>query len=352
MTEKPTMTPRERVTRLLEKKPIDYMPCFSGQGMVTRPAIVSLGLRFPQIHKSAEAMAHSAIACLERYGFDAAVIPYDMCTVPEAMGLPMNLYEQSEDILYPTLPEKYKSPEEVNIPPDLLSRGRMPVVTEALSMVKKKIGRESAIGTWLLGPFTMAGQLVNLDTLYKMARKEPQRVEALLDRLTEMIIRLGQFYQELGADYLSLREMGAGTTILSPRIFRAMIQPRLLRVLSAWKSPKVLHICGSTDLIISLMNECGADALSVDQQNNLAASREKVGKETLLLGNFDPFATLSKKDPSEVEAVVEACLQAGADAVWPGCDIWPEVKEENVLRLVQAVHTLGKNPTPAVGRIP
>jgi [methyl-Co(III) methanol-specific corrinoid protein]:coenzyme M methyltransferase len=351
MTEEPAMTPRERVMKLFEKRPIDHMPCFSGQGMVTRPAIESLGLRFPQIHKSAEAMAHSAIASLERYGFDAAVVPFDMCTVPEALGLPISLYEQSEDILYPTLPEKHKSPEEVNIPDDLLSRGRMPVVTEALSILKKKIGQESAIGTWLLGPFTMAGQLVDLDVLYKMTRKDPKRVEALLDRLTEMIIHLGQFYQELGADYVSLREMGAGTTILSPRIFRTMIQPHLAQVLSAWKSPKVLHICGSTDLIISMMNECGGDALSVDQQNNLAASREKVGKETLLFGNFDPFATLSKKDPSEVEGVVEACLQAGADAVWPGCDIWPDVQEENVFRLVQAVHTLGKNPSPAVGRM-
>ena len=351
MTGKPAMTPRERVTKLLAKESIDHMPCFSGQGMVTRPAIESLGLRFPQIHKSGKAMADSAVASLERYGFDAAVVPFDMCTVPEALGLPISLYEQSEDILYPTLPAKHKSPEEVSIPDDLLSRGRMPVVTEALSTLKKKIGQEFAIGTWLLGPFTMAGQLVELDVLYKMTRKEPKRVEALLDRLTEMIIHLGRFYQELGADYISLREMGAGTTILSPRIFRAMIQPRLSRVLSAWKSPKVLHICGSTDLIISMMNECGADALSVDQQNNLAASREKVGKETLLFGNFDPFATLSKKDPAEVDGVVQSCLQAGADGVWPGCDIWPEVKEENVFRLVKAVHTLSKNPSPAVGRI-
>lgn len=342
---------RERVIRLFARQPIDTMPCFSGQGMVTAPAIQSLGLRFAQVHTSAEAMARSALASMRRYGFDAAVIPYDMCIVPEAIGLPVSLYGQSEEILYPTFPQKYKSPEEVNIPEDLLSRGRMPLVTEALSFLKKEVGEEYAVGTWLLGPFTMAGQLVELDILLKMTRKDPQRVESLLDRLTEMIIRLGQFYQGQGVDYISLREMGAGADILAPRLFRALIQPRLFRVLSAWKSPKVLHICGSTDLIISLMKECGADALSVDQKNNLAASRETVGREILLLGNFDPFGTLSKMEAEKVEGVVEACLRAGVDAVWPGCDIWPDVKEENVHRFVEAVRKLGKNPTPAVGRI-
>lgn len=344
------MNSKERVTRLFARQPVDTMPCFSGQGMVTLPAIQWLGLRFPQIHKIAEAMAATAIVSMERYGFDSVLVPYDMCVLPEAMGLPISLYEQSADVLYPTLPNKHAAPEAVQVPEDLLSLGRMPVVTEALKILRKKVGHHCAVGTWLLGPFTLAGQLVELDVLYKMARKEPPRVEALLDRLVEVIIRLGRFYQDLGVDYISLREMGAGTTILSPRIFQAMVQPRLTRVLAAWKPPRVLHICGATNLIIERMNECGAEALSVDQENNLAASREKIGREKLLFGNFNPFATLSQKEEEEVEGVVQSCLEAGADAVWPGCDIWPDVREENVFRFVKAVHDLGRKPTPAVGR--
>ena len=53
----PDMTSRERVLKLFAREPIDTMPCFSGQGMVTLPAIDTLGIRFPQVHLTAENMA-------------------------------------------------------------------------------------------------------------------------------------------------------------------------------------------------------------------------------------------------------------------------------------------------------
>lgn len=114
---------------------------------------------------------------------------------------------------------------------------------------------------------------------------------------------------------------------------------------------KILHICGSTDLIIEMMNECGADALSVDQKNNLAESRRKLGKDVLLLGNFDPFNTLVQMPAQGVEPVIRKCIEDGVDAVWPGCDLWPAVKKENVEIYVQTVRNYGKAPSPAVGRI-
>jgi [methyl-Co(III) methanol-specific corrinoid protein]:coenzyme M methyltransferase len=342
---------RERVLRLLRREPVDRMPVFSGQGMVVLPAIQAAGLRFPEIHLTAENMAASAIETAQRYGFDSLVVPYDMCTLPEAMGLGIRLYADSEEILYPTIPEKWKRPEEVRIPDDLLDRGRMPAVLGAIRVIKEKVGDRLALGSWTLGPFTLAGQLVELDVLMKMTLKEKSKVEDLLDRLTDLIIRVGIAYHKLGVDYLSLREMGTGSDLLSPRVFKTMIQPRLRRILDAWPSPKILHICGATDLIIEMMNECGADAISVDQKNHLGQTRKKLGSQVLLLGNFDPYNTLSVADTAEVEGVIRSCIDMGVDAVWPGCDIWPAVKEENLKAYVEAVVKFGKGATPAVGRM-
>lgn len=345
------MTPKERILRFFRKERIDRMPCFSGQGMVTLPAIESIGIRFPQIHVSAENMANAAVASVERYGFDSAVVPFDMCTIPEALGLKVSLYEESEEVLYPTIPYKWPHPRDVRIPDDYLNRGRMPEVSRAISMLKERIGHDRAVGSWVLGPFTLAGQLVELDVLMKMTYREKATVERLLDELVELIIDLGIHYRDKGADYLNLREMGTGSDLLSPRTFREMIKPRLEKIFSSWPSPKILHICGATDLIIEIMNDCGADAISVDQKNNLSQSRKKVGDRTILLGNFDPYKTLCSMDESEVDGVIKRCIDEGSDAVWPGCDIWPMVKEENVRAYVRAVERHGKSPTPAVGRI-
>ncbi len=345
------MQPKERVERFFKKEPVDTMPCFSGMGTVTVQAIDKMRIRFAQVHSSPEYLAASALTSAEIYGFDGAVVPYDMCTVPEALGRGVSLYEDAEGILYPTVPSKWEALEEVEIPSDFLKKGRMPVVDEAISIMKSRSNGNLAVGGWVLGPFTMAGQLIELAVLLKGIKKNKEGVESFLSDMTDLVIEVARHYQELGVDYMTIREMGSGTDIISPRMWKTLVQPNLEKVFSSLKSPKILHICGSTDLIIEMMNECGADALSVDQKNNVAESRKKLGDDVLILGNFDPFGTLVQIDASEVEPVIKKCIDDGVDAVWPGCDLWPDVKKENVEACVRTIREYGIKASPAVGRV-
>jgi [methyl-Co(III) methanol-specific corrinoid protein]:coenzyme M methyltransferase len=345
------LTPRQRVMNLFRREPVDTMPCFSGMGMVTIQAINEMGIRFAQVHTSAENLARSAKITAELFGFDAVIIPYDMCAVPEALGRGISLYENSEDILYPTVPSKWQSFDEIEIPDDFLSRGRMPLVDEAFEILKSEIDGNLALGGWVLGPFTMAGQLIELDLLLKGVRKDKERVDAFLSQMTDLVIKVARHYQSIGVDFMNIREMGTGSDLLSPKVWKTLIQPNLEKIFAAIQIPTVNHICGSTDLIIEMMNECGADALSVDQKNNVIESRKKLGDDVLLFGNFDPYGTLVTGDVSEVEPVIKKCIDDGIDAVWPGCDLWPDVKKENVEAYVQAVRKYGKEASPAVGRI-
>jgi [methyl-Co(III) methanol-specific corrinoid protein]:coenzyme M methyltransferase len=345
------MMPKERIQKFFNREPVDRMPCFSGMGMVTVQAIEQMGIRFAEVHTSAEHMARSAMTTAELFGFDAVVIPYDMCTVPEALGRGVSLYQDSDEILYPTVPSKWATLDEGTISADYLSKGRLPVVDDALGILKSRCDGRFAIGGWVLGPFTMAGQLVELDVLLKGTRKETEKVERFLSQMTDLVIEVARHYQDLGVDYMNIREMGSGTDIISPRVWKRFVQGNLQRVFSALESPKILHICGSTDMIIEMMNECGADALSVDQKNTVSDSRKRLGDEVLLLGNFDPYETLVQMDALEVNQVIKSCIDAGVDAVWPGCDIWPDAKRENVENYVRAVREYGTGQTPAVGRV-
>jgi [methyl-Co(III) methanol-specific corrinoid protein]:coenzyme M methyltransferase len=345
------MTSKERVQKLFNREPVDVMPCFSGMGMVTVQAIDQMNIRFAQVHGSAQNMARAAITTAQIFGFDAAIVPFDMCTVPEALGRGVSLYEGAEGVLYPTVPSKWATLDEVDLPDEYFSKARMPVVDEAIGIVKSPSNGELAVGSWVLGPFTMAGQVIELDVLLKGVAKDKARVTEFLSRMTDLVIQVAQHYQDLGVDYLNIREMGSGTDLLSPRMWKTLIQPNLQKVFGVLKSPKVLHICGSTDTIIEMMNECGADALSVDQKNNVAESRSKLGDDVLILGNFDPYGTLVQMEASQVESVIKTCIDGGVDAVWPGCDLWPEVKKENVEAYVRAVREYGKKASPAVGRL-
>jgi [methyl-Co(III) methanol-specific corrinoid protein]:coenzyme M methyltransferase len=330
------LTPKERVMRLFKREPVDTMPCFSGMGMVAIQAINEMGIRFAEVHTSAENLARSAMLTAEMFGFDAVIIPYDMCTVPEALGRGVSLYDSSEDILYPTVPTKWGTLDEVEIPEDFLSKGRMPLVDEAFKILKSRIDDHLAIGGWVLGPFTMAGQVIELDLLLKGVRKDKERVEAFLSKMTDLVIKVAQHYQTVGVDYMNIREMGSGSDLLSPKVWKTLIQPNLVRIFEALEIPTVNHICGSTDLI---------------QKNNVVESRKKLGNDVLLFGNFDPYGTLVTGDVADVEPVIKKCIDDGVDAVWPGCDLWPDLKTENVEAYVQTVRKHGAQASPAVGRI-
>lgn len=339
------MTPKMRVKDFFDREKVDQMPCFSGMGTITVQAIEKMKARFAKIHTSAELMAGGAITTAEMFGFDGVVVPYDMCTVPEALGRGASFYEDAEGILYPTVPSKWANLDEVDLPESfdtLFENGRMPVVDDAIGIVKKYNDGELAVGSWVLGPFTMAGQMIELDVLLKGLRKDKERVEAFLSKMTDLIIAVARHYQGLGVDYMNIREMGSGADIISPRMWKTLIKPNLEKVFASLDSPKILHICGSTDLIIEMMNDCGADAVSVDQKNNVVESRKKLGEDAMILGNFDPYGTLVEMDAADVVAVIKQCIDDGVDAVWPGCDIWPDVKKENMEAYTQTVREYGR----------
>lgn len=348
------LTGKERVMKCFKKEPVDTMPFFSGMGMVLMPAIQELGYKFPSVHTDAEKMAKSAVMTSKMYDFDSVVVPYDMTCESQAVGNKISLYEDSIDILYPTIPEKmWTTMEELAFPDNIAELGRIPMVCEAIKMAKQE-APDKAIGGWVLGPFTMAGQLLELDLLLKGVFKQKDLVEQSLDRITDMLIKVSRAYIDAGADYMTLREMATGTDLLSPRTWKTMVMPRVKKILASWGDcPKVLHICGATDMIVPMMNECGADALSFDVKNNLLETREKVGDDVLVFGNFDVFE-LPCKEETTVEQVVEAMkvnIDGKVDAVWPGCDLWPDIKEENMKAVVETTRTYGKKRSPAVGRL-
>jgi [methyl-Co(III) methanol-specific corrinoid protein]:coenzyme M methyltransferase len=239
----------------------------------------------------------------------------------------------------------------IDIPGDFMSKGRMPVIDKAFDILKKD-APDLAIGAWVLGPFTLAGQIMELDILLKGLKKKKEQIEAFLGQVTQVTIDLCKHYESLGVDFITVREMGSGTDLLSPRMWKTLIQPNLTKVFDAISIPSVNHICGSTDMIIEMMHECGADAISVDQKNDLVETRKKLGNDILIFGNFDPYGTLTTlEETSAVADVIKKCIDDGVDSVWPGCDIWPDVRKENMETYVQTVKEYGVKPTPAVKRI-
>jgi [methyl-Co(III) methanol-specific corrinoid protein]:coenzyme M methyltransferase len=355
------LTPIERVKRFFDRQPVDKMPFFTGMGMVLHPAIKKLKYKFPQVHRNSEKLAYSGIESARMFNLDSVVIPYDMCWESEALGNTISLYEDSEDILYPTIPEKkWQELDQVDITNDdidtIMDKYPMHLIPEAIKIVKKE-APELALGAWQLGPFTQCGQTIELDKVLKGVFKDRERVEDILDKLTDMIINIGKGLLAAGADFITLREPGVAADLLNPKTFKEIIQPRLTRILSAWDAPKVLHICGSTDPLVEMMweivQDSGGQAVSVDIKNNLLETRKKLGNDAIIVGNFDVFKLPCAEETTVEEAVegIKTNIDGLVDAVWPGCDLWPDIKEENMRAIARTAREYKSGPTPAVGRL-
>jgi [methyl-Co(III) methanol-specific corrinoid protein]:coenzyme M methyltransferase len=338
------MTSKERVLGLLNGEKIDRTPCFSGMGNVTVEGMKKHNIRFADVHKSAEDMAALAASTYKLFGFECAVVPFDLCIEAEALGSEINYYEHvEENILYPTIKTKLvKVGEQIEIPADLEERGRIPMLCEVIRLLKEDIGDEVAIGSYVLGPFTLAGQVMDLNELLKMSFKKPEEINRILDDLATVIVRVAGALKKAGADYLTIREMGAPSDVISPGMFKSLVQPHLIKVISEIESPSILHICGDTNHIVELMNECGADAISVEQKNDVAETRQKLGDEAILLGNIDPYNVLVQGSEKDIEDAVKNAIENGVNGVMPGCDIWPDVPVENMIALVEATKKYGK----------
>jgi [methyl-Co(III) methanol-specific corrinoid protein]:coenzyme M methyltransferase len=336
---------RERVLATLRGERVDPVPVFSGMGNLTVHGLADYGWRFPEVHLDGHKMAAAAASTYKLFGLESVVVPFDVGVEAEALGCGVNYYEDSEDILYPTISTKLADKVEewdLQVPDNPLEQGRIPLVVEAIKELKDDVGAEVAVGAWVLGPYTLAGQILELDDLFKKSFKKPDAVNRVLHVLERFLITLARHYREAGADYMTVREMGGGGDVLSPRMFGSLIQPHLQNVFAALDSPKILHICGDTNLIIEQMADCGADAISVDQKNQLAETRKKLGGEVILLGNLDPYNILVTGTVEEIDSAVREIIGNDVNAVWPGCDIWPDVPKENMLALMDACYKYGK----------
>ena len=350
---------RDETLALLRGQPLSRIPVFSGLPSLTAIGLDRAGVRYAEAYTDAAKMTLAAATTFEAFAFESAVVPFDLCVEAEALGCRVDYHADADahplspalgegpgvreswlpPVVSESLPIGWIDRPAAHFVPEQAGRaGRIPLVAEAIRRLKTGVGREVAIGAWIPGPFTLAWQLFGTDA-WLASLREAAPVARLLNVLTEFLTRVAVHYREAGADFITVHEMGGSPQAIGPTRFRALVTPALAQLMRRLPSPKVLSVCGDTNAILTDLTACGADALSVDQRNDLARTRRVLGPKAILLGNFDPVATLSLGTPQSIAGVVAACAAAGVNAIWPGCDLWPDVPEANLRALIDAART-------------
>ena len=228
-----------------------------------------------------------------------------------------------------------KSLRDLAFPEEFLDRGRFPVYRKHLELLKKKVDDKLVIFGETEGAFTCAANLVGVEQLLKWCLRKPDNVARLFEIVKQASIAAAKFAFQNGADYFVFAEPTSSPTLLGPALYERFALPLEKEIISEITGPVVLHICGNTDSILSLMCDTGAAGISIEEQTNLKKAVEMAhSKRVRVFGNV-ANSTLSRT-PAEVYSEATFALQGGTDFLCPGCGISPNTALENILQLKRA----------------
>lgn len=329
-------TLKTRFLAALEGKPVDKVPVCS----VTQTGIVELmdvvGASWPEAHTNPELMAKLAIANHELSGLEAVRVPYCLTVLVEALGCEINMGTKNRQPSVTAHPYP-KDLEGATVPADLLQRGRIPAVLEAIKIIREKVGPDVPIIGGMEGPITVASDLVSVKSFMKWSLKKTDLFEQALDIATEAAITYANALVEAGADVISVADPVASPDLMSPDSFKKFLKARLQKFSSSVNSVTVLHICGNVNPILSDMADCGFEGLSVEEKiGSPKKAKEVIGDRARFVGNISSPFTLLPGPVDKIKAEAKQALEDGVDVLAPGCGIAPMTPLENIKAMVAA----------------
>jgi len=331
------MNSKERVMAVINHQKPDRMPCFGANSTVTYEQMEKVGAFWPEGHEKGEVMAKQALAAYSVLGFDAVRVPF--CQTFEAVALgctrkPGKIRE-IEGIPGIEHPPPYKIDETPVFPDDFLSRGFIPELIKAVEILKKEVGDEVPIVAGIIGPFTIAGSLLDSVPLLKATFKTPEKMRPFLDVGEKAGTALAKALIDAGADIISIEDMTASPELIAPKTYRDYELEYQKKQCAAIPVPKILHICGNVDPIIEWMGQTGAEILSLEPKASAILAREKCGADAVLMGGVDTATVLFMKDPATVKQGCEESIADGIQILAPGCAVAPGTPTENLLAMVE-----------------
>jgi len=331
------LTPKKRLFNVLNDRPVDRIPTFcSGCSQtVTLESMEEIGVYWPKAHSDPIKMAELSASTYDLTGLEIAGVPFCVSVEAEALGCFTEIGNKKDSIPQVT-GTPYTEFEDINVPDNLLTSKRVPVVLEAISILKEQIGDTLPIVAGMTGPFTLACYLAGIEPMLKGLIRKPDKFMGFIELSTEVGAIYAQALVEAGADVISIADPSASSDIISPRMFRGIVKPAITKIVDVIDGASFLHICGNSTPIIRDMAETGVDSISISDKVDAKQAKQLVGEKTKVTGNISTTVTLALKEPNDVQEECRIAIDAGVDILAPSCGLAPMTPNKNIRALVEA----------------
>lgn len=284
-----------------------------------------------------QALCMKAVA--DRFDTGAAFSLMDLSVEAEAFGSPVHYCEDEVPTVTAAIVHDEDEAEALQVPE--VGAGRTGECVKGIREVSELI-TDRPVLAGIIGPFSLAGRLLDMTEIMILCYEEPELVETVLEKATEFLIKYAKAFKEAGANGIAIAEPAAG--LLSPGLIQEFSTPYVKRIRESVEDDSFMvlyHNCGSVIPLLDNISEIQAGGYSIGNAVEMEETLKVLPKDSVVIGNIDPAGTLRNGTVEQVRKetleLLEKCSVYPNFVIASGCDIPPMTPLENIQAFFDAV---------------
>lgn len=304
------------------------------------PSIQLMGITVKDLIADSDVQAQGMYKIAQRCPTAAAVSMMDLSVEAECFGSQIRFSDDEVPTVIGSVVETPEDAEALKVP--AFGAGRTGLYVEAISKALKLI-TDRPIFAGVIGPFSLAGRLMDMTQVMINCYEEPEMVHATLEKATEFLLNYVKAYKAIGAHGVVIAEPAAG--LLSPDFCGEFSSPYVKRIVDAVQDEEfivIYHNCGdAVNRMVPQILETGAAAYHFGNAVSMEEMLQQMPGDVLTMGNVDPVSAIRNGTPEKVRqdtlAIMEACCKYPNFLISSGCDIPPAAPWANIDAFFAAV---------------
>ena len=325
---------KEWVNELLKAPVKKAMPVLSF------PSVQLMGVSVKELIMDSDLQAKGMKLVADRTDAAGAVSMMDLSVEAECFGSKIRFSDDEVPTVIGSVVSTEEEAEALAVPQ--VGAGRTSIYIEAIGKAVNLI-EDRPIFAGVIGPFSLAGRLMDVSEAMAYCYDEPDMVHIVLEKVTEFIINYIQEYKRVGANGVMIAEPLAG--LLSPGLADEFSATYVKKIVDAVQDDEfivIYHNCGDytiqqIDSILSI----GTPIVHFGNIIDMAEMMKHIPADIVAGGNVDPVSQFRNGTPesmkAETKAIMEKCCQYPNFLISSGCDIPPLSKWENIDAFFEAV---------------
>ncbi len=311
-----------------------------GFPVLSFPAIQKMGITVKDLIASSDLQAQAMKIVAESTPAAASVSMMDLSLEAEAFGSSVRFSDDEVPTVTGSIVSSEEDADALQIPE--IGAGRTQIYIDAIEKAVKLI-EDRPVLAGVIGPFSLAGRLMDVSEAMVYCYDEPDMVHTVLEKVTEFTIKYINAYKAVGANGVLIAEPLAG--LLSPALEEEFSCEYVKKIVKATQTDEFLvcyHNCGNCTIQqIASIAQNGCRVLHFGNAIDLAEMLPKVPENILVLGNVDPAGQFRNGTPESVREetlkLMEKCSSYPNFVPSSGCDIPPLSSWDNITAFFDAI---------------